>query len=78
MRCFGYYVVRALPKPDWSRSKAERILSVSEDGLSEKIPDLTKCFYTNYPERDRELYRQYLMLTEKEFSLFRENVSTLF
>lgn len=40
MRAFGYYVVKPLPAPGWCRLDEESILSVSENGLSEKFPDL--------------------------------------
>ena len=47
MRCFGYYIVKALAKPEWCTLNTCELLSISENGLSCKFPDLEKCFYIN-------------------------------
>ena len=78
MKCFGYYIVKPLIKPEWCTLKTSHILSVSEDGMSEKFPDLTKCFWINYPRSDRIQYQNYLQLNDNEFSEFCDLVSDLF
>lgn len=78
LRCFGYYIIKPAAVPDWCSLKAASLLSVSEDGLSEKFPDLTKCFWVNYPERDRIAYREALGLSAEEFAEFRSLVAELF
>lgn len=78
MKCFGYYIVKSLLKPEWCTLKTSHILSVSEDGLSEKFPDLEKCFWINYPESNRVEYQKYLQLNDAEFSEFCNLVAELF
>ena len=78
MRAFGYYVVKPLPAPGWCGLGAESILSVSENGLSEKFPDLERCFYINKPRKLREEYRRYLCLDEKGFDGFCGMTAQLF
>ena len=67
-----------MPKPGWCTLKAESILSVSENGLSEKFPDLTKCFFVNCPRSNRAEYRRYLGLDDDVFSEFCRTVAHLF
>ena len=78
MKCFGYYIVKSLIRPEWCTLKTSHILSVSEDGLSEKFPDLTKCFWINYPKSDRRQYQNYLQLDNNEFADFCDLVADLF
>lgn len=78
MRCFGYYIVKALAKPEWCTLNTCELLSVSENGLSCKFPDLEKCFYINCPKSEREKYKSYLGLNAEEFSEFCDLVSNLF
>ena len=78
MKCFGYYIIKPLVKPEWCTLKTSHILSVSEDGLSEKFPDLEKCFWINYPESNRVQYQKYLQLNDTDFSEFCRLVSDLF
>ena len=78
MQCVGYYLVKPRVKPDWCTIKSKKILSVSENGLSDKFPDLTKCFWINYPRSHREEYAGYLGLNPREFSEFCQHVSDLF
>ena len=78
MKCFGYYIVKPLLKPQWCNLKASYILSVSEDGLSEKFPDLEKCFWINYPISYRIEYQKYLNLNDNEFNDFCDLVANLF
>lgn len=78
MKCFGYYIVKPLAKPEWCTLNAQSIISVSEDGLSEKFPDLTKCFWINYPERDRIQYQRYLQLSDNDFNELCTDVAGLF
>lgn len=78
MKCFGYYLVEPLKKPDWCTLKADKILSVSENGLSCKHPVLSKCFWTNTPESGRKEYAQLLGLDREGFSLFSELINELF
>ena len=59
MKCFGYYIVKPLEKPEWLNLEAIHILSVGS-GLSDTFPDLAKCFWTNYPESDRIQYKKKL------------------
>ncbi|MDE6593224.1 MAG: hypothetical protein K2K57_09205 [Oscillospiraceae bacterium] len=78
MKCLGYYFVKPLPRPWWCTLETEKILSVSENGLSDKFPDLTKCFFTNYPKRVRYEYAQILGLDEEEFVGFSRLTEELF
>lgn len=78
MKCFGYYIVKPLPKPQWCTLKTSHILSVSENGLSEKFPDLKKCFWINYPKSSRTEYQRYLQLSDHDFSDFCGLVADLF
>ena len=78
MKCFGYYIVKPLGRPDWCTLSSEALLSMSEDGLSEIFPALEKCFWVNYPESDRIKYREYLKLSDGEFASFRKEVADLF
>lgn len=78
MKCFGYYIVKPLLKPKWCTLKTSHILSVSENGLSEKFPDLEKCFWTNYPESNRTEYQRYLQLSDNDFWDFCRLVADLF
>ena len=78
MKCFGYYIVKPLVKPEWCTLKTSHILSVSEDGLSEKFPDLEKCFWINYPKSNRAQYQKYLQLNDTDFSEFCRLVADLF
>ena len=78
MKCFGYYLVKPMPTPNWCTIKSKNILSISESDLSYKFPDLTKCFWANYPQSDRDEYAKYLGLSSLEFSDFCKNVSNLF
>ena len=77
-KCFGYYLVKPLPCPCFFTHKADKILSVSDNGLSDKFPDLSKCFWKNSSEKDKITYAKYLGLNSNEFPAFCENVSDLF
>lgn len=78
MKCLGYYFVRPLQRPWWCTLEAEKILSVSENGLSDKFPDLTKCVFTNYPKRERFDYARMLGLDEEEFVGFSRLAEDMF
>lgn len=78
MKCFGYYIVKPMPKPKWCTLNTNRILTISEGDLSYKFPDLTKCFWINYPQSDREQYAEYLGLNSDEFLEFCQLVKDLF
>lgn len=78
MKCFGYYLVKPMPKPDWCTLKARKILTVSENNLSCKFPDLRKCFWVNYPKGDRDEYKEYLGLNNSKFSEFCQLISKMF
>ena len=78
MKCLGYYLVEPLKKPDWCTLKADKILSVSENGLSCKHPVLSKCFWTNAPESSRKEYARLLGLDSEGFSLFSELINEMF
>ncbi|MDE7294085.1 MAG: hypothetical protein K2N72_06645 [Oscillospiraceae bacterium] len=78
MKCLGYYFVRPLPRPWWCTLEAENILSVSENGLSDKFPDLMKCVFTNYPKREHYEYARMLGLDEEEFVGFSRLAGDLF
>ena len=78
MKCFGYYIVKPLLKPEWCTLKTSHILSVSENGLSEKFPDLEKCFWINYPKSYRTEYQRYLQLSDNDFLDFCRLVADLF
>ncbi|MDE6729632.1 MAG: hypothetical protein K2J71_02510 [Oscillospiraceae bacterium] len=77
-KCFGYYIVKPLIKPEWCTLKTSHILSVSENGLSEKFPDLEKCFWINYPKSNRTEYQRYLQLSDYDFQDFCKLVADLF
>ncbi|MBR1554654.1 MAG: hypothetical protein IJ644_04590 [Oscillospiraceae bacterium] len=70
MLCLGYYIAGLVRKPDYCLLDAESILTVSIDALGNNQPDLTKCFYSNYPKRVRKEYADYLHLNPAEFSEF--------
>ena len=76
-KCFGYYIVKPLEKPEWLNLEAIHILSVGS-GLSDTFPDLTKCFWVNYPKSERIHYKERLQLTDDEFSDFCCLISELF
>lgn len=78
MKCFGFYIVKPLVKPEWCTLNTSHILSVSEDGLSEKFPDLKKCFWINYPKSSRIQYQKYLKLSDNDFSELCSLVADLF
>ena len=78
IKCFGYYIVKALPSPEWCTLKADNILLAGDNGLSEKFPDLEKCFWANYPETYRVQYQKYLRLTDAEFAELRGLIAELF
>ncbi|MBR1421976.1 MAG: hypothetical protein IJ571_00845 [Ruminococcus sp.] len=78
MKCFGFYIIKPLVKPEWITLNTSHILSVSEDGLSEKFPNLEKCFWINYPKSNRVQYQNYLQLDDKDFSDFCKLVADLF
>lgn len=75
MKCFGYYIIKPILKPEWCTLKASHILSV---GLSETFPNLEKCFWINYPKSNRTEYQRYLQLNDNDFSDFCELVADLF
>ncbi|MBQ8965406.1 hypothetical protein [Ruminococcus sp.] len=70
MQLLGYYIVYPEPKPEYCTLAASHILTVSEYEFDGKFPDLTKCWFTNYPKSEREAYAARLGLDEKEFSEF--------
>ena len=70
MFCLGYYIAGLVRKPDYCLLDAESVLTVSTDALGNNQPDLTKCFYSNYPKRVRKEYADYLHLNPAEFSEF--------
>lgn len=78
MKCFGYYLAKPIPRPDWCTLGSSHILSVSEDDVGCKFPDLTKCFWINYPQSDRDRYAEYLGLDKNEFSELCDFVCKLF
>lgn len=78
MKCIGYYIVKPLLCPEWCTLQTSHILSVSENSLSEKFPDLKKCLWINYPESNKKQYQKYLMLSDEEFSDFSLLVADLF
>ena len=77
MRCVGYYIVKPIDKPDYLKLDVSNILSVGEC-ISDKFPDLTKCFWINYPKEDRIRYKEKLQLNDDEFSEFCGLISDLF
>lgn len=78
MKCIGYYIVKPLLCLEWCTLQTSHILSVSENSLSEKFPDLKKCLWINYPESNKKQYQKYLMLSDEEFSDFSLLVADLF
>ncbi len=77
MKCFGYYIVRSVTKPEYLKLDVSCLLSVGSD-LSDTFPDLTKCFWINYPNSERIHYKERLQLTDDEFSDFCCLISELF
>lgn len=77
MKCFGYYIVKPIIRPEVMKIEASNILTIS-DGICDTFPDLTKCFWVNYPESDRIRYKEALQLTDSEFSDFCSLISDLF
>lgn len=76
MKCFGYYIVKLVEKPDYVKLDVDNILSVGEF-VNDLFPDLTKCYWVNIPEKDKTEYKEYLKLTDDEFSEFCKYVSDL-
>lgn len=76
MKCFGYYIVKPVEKPDYVKLDVDHILSVGEF-VNDLFPDLTKCYWANIPEKDKNEYKKYLKLTADEFSEFCNSVSDL-
>ena len=70
MLCLGWYIAGLVKKPEYCRLDTEYILTASTDALGSLQPDLTKCFYSNYPKRVRKEYADYLHLNPEEFTEF--------
>ncbi len=70
MLCLGYYIAGRVKKPEYCRLDTEYILTASTDDLGNNQPDLTKCFYSNYPKRVRKDYADYLHLNPEAFTEF--------
>ena len=77
MKCFGYYIARPVPKPKYVKLDVSCLLSVGNE-LSDTFPDLTKCFWINYPNSERIHYKERLQLTDDEYSDFCCLISDLF
>lgn len=77
MKCLGYYWIFPKCRPEWCSLPADSILSI-DDCFSRKFPDLSGCFWTNYPDKTRQAYREYLRLDRAEFSEFSALTEQLF
>ncbi len=75
--CIGYYIIERVPKPDWCSLRQKQLLSIGE-GIGKKHPDLTGCFWTNYPDEYKQAYAKRLNMTPDEFHALFEKVCGLF
>ncbi|MEE5993004.1 MAG: hypothetical protein V3G42_07155 [Oscillospiraceae bacterium] len=75
--CIGYYIIERVPKPDWCSLRQKKLLSIGE-GVGKKHPDLTGCFWTNYPQEYKQAYAKRLNMTPDEFHGLFEKVCELF
>lgn len=75
-KCLGYYIVEALPKPEWCLIDAQYILSPTSE-LTRIYPDLTKCYWINYPKSEKKDYAVHMGIGEEEFIAFENSVSDM-
>ena len=75
--CIGYYIIERVAKPEWCSLRQKKLLSIGE-GIGKKHPDLTGCFWTNYPDEYKQAYAKRLKMTPDQFHGLFEKVCGLF
>ena len=67
MKLMGYYIVRPVTRPSFCTLDCTHILTVSEYEFDCVFPDLTKCYFINYPQSVREEYAKQYGLDDAAF-----------